>query len=62
MANEHFGCGHLGGNFNMKVTSIDHVQLAMPSGGIESARSFYGRLLGLRELPKPPERGQPSVS
>lgn len=39
----------------MKVTGIDHVQLAMPSGGEESARSFYGRLLGLRELPKPPE-------
>jgi catechol 2,3-dioxygenase-like lactoylglutathione lyase family enzyme len=33
---------------------IDHVQLAMPSGGEAAARAFYGALLGLAEAPKPP--------
>jgi catechol 2,3-dioxygenase-like lactoylglutathione lyase family enzyme len=34
--------------------SIDHVQLAIPRGGEAAARSFYGELLGLAEVPKPP--------
>ncbi|GLZ78754.1 glyoxalase [Actinorhabdospora filicis] len=33
---------------------IDHVQLAIPAGGEEAARPFYARILGLRELVKPP--------
>jgi catechol 2,3-dioxygenase-like lactoylglutathione lyase family enzyme len=33
--------------------AIDHVQLAMPPGGEERARAFYGDLLGLSERPKP---------
>ena len=33
---------------------IDHVQLCIPRGGEASARAFYGGLLGLREVPKPP--------
>jgi catechol 2,3-dioxygenase-like lactoylglutathione lyase family enzyme len=33
---------------------IDHVQLAAPSGCEAEARSFFGGLLGLTELPKPP--------
>lgn len=37
----------------MKITRLDHVQLAMPPGGEEQARAFYGRLLHLRELEKP---------
>lgn len=36
-------------------TAIDHVQLAMPSGGEETARQFYRDLLGMAEIPKPPE-------
>lgn len=36
------------------VYGIDHVQLAMPGGGEKSARRFYGDLLGLPEIPKPP--------
>lgn len=32
---------------------IEHVQLAAPSGCEEEARSFYGELLGLSEIPKP---------
>jgi catechol 2,3-dioxygenase-like lactoylglutathione lyase family enzyme len=35
------------------VTGIDHVQVAAPAGCEEAARAFYGRLLGLEELPKP---------
>jgi catechol 2,3-dioxygenase-like lactoylglutathione lyase family enzyme len=38
----------------MTILAIDHVQLAMPSGGEAQARAFYGQLLGLPELPKPP--------
>lgn len=38
----------------MAVYGIDHVQLAMPSGGEELARRFYGEVLGLTEVPKPP--------
>ncbi len=36
------------------IRAIDHVQLAMPAGGEPLARCFYGELLGLDELPKPP--------
>jgi catechol 2,3-dioxygenase-like lactoylglutathione lyase family enzyme len=35
------------------VEGIDHVQLACPAGGEDSAREFYGGLLGLREIEKP---------
>lgn len=37
----------------MRVTGIDHVQVAAPAGCEEAARAFYGELLGLEELPKP---------
>ena len=36
-------------------TAVDHVQLAMPRGQEERARAFYRDLLGMSELPKPPE-------
>ena len=39
----------------MSVERIDHVQLAMPLGGEDAARVFYGDLLGLPEKAKPPE-------
>lgn len=35
--------------------AIDHVQTAIPIGGEAEARKYYGTLLGLTELPKPPE-------
>lgn len=38
----------------MSVVGLDHVQLAMPKGGEEAARRFYGQLLGLPEVQKPP--------
>ncbi len=32
---------------------IDHVQLAIPEGGEDTARAFYVGVLGLTEMPKP---------
>ena len=36
------------------LLALHHVQLAMPEGGEDAARAFYGGLLGLPEVPKPP--------
>lgn len=36
------------------IEVLDHVQLAMPSGGEDQARAFYSDLLGIPEVPKPP--------
>jgi catechol 2,3-dioxygenase-like lactoylglutathione lyase family enzyme len=36
------------------VTRIDHIQIAAPAGCEEAAREFYGAILGLREIEKPP--------
>ena len=33
--------------------SIDHAQLAMPSGQEEKARIFYCEVMGMNEIPKP---------
>lgn len=38
-----------------KVVGIEHVQLAMPPGEEDAARRFYSGLLGIAEVPKPPE-------
>jgi catechol 2,3-dioxygenase-like lactoylglutathione lyase family enzyme len=35
------------------VVGLDHVQLAMPPGGEDRARAFYGGALGMREVDKP---------
>lgn len=35
------------------IVGLDHVQLALPVGGEEAARTFYAGLLGLAELSKP---------
>jgi catechol 2,3-dioxygenase-like lactoylglutathione lyase family enzyme len=32
---------------------IDHVQIAIPKGGEDIGRAFFGECLGLLELPKP---------
>jgi catechol 2,3-dioxygenase-like lactoylglutathione lyase family enzyme len=37
----------------MMIVGFDHVQLAMPPGGEERARAFYGGVLGLTEVKKP---------
>lgn len=37
----------------MTILRLDHVQLAMPEGGEDKARTFYAGLLGLQEVAKP---------
>jgi catechol 2,3-dioxygenase-like lactoylglutathione lyase family enzyme len=39
------------------LVAIDHVQLAMPAGAeaMAAARGFYAGVLGLDEVPRPPE-------
>lgn len=39
----------------VRITRIDHVQLAMPPGGETLAREFYAHILGIPEVPKPAE-------
>jgi catechol 2,3-dioxygenase-like lactoylglutathione lyase family enzyme len=36
------------------IVELHHVQIAAPLGCEEAARAFYGGLLGLREIDKPP--------
>jgi catechol 2,3-dioxygenase-like lactoylglutathione lyase family enzyme len=38
----------------MTVVSLDHVQLAAPAGCESDARRFFGEIVGLDEIPKPP--------
>lgn len=38
----------------MHIVGLDHVQLAMPAGREDDARAFYGCLLGIPEVAKPP--------
>jgi catechol 2,3-dioxygenase-like lactoylglutathione lyase family enzyme len=37
----------------MRILSLDHVQVAIPVGGEDRARSFYSGILGLSEVEKP---------
>lgn len=37
------------------IRALDHVQLAMPAGSEAAARDFYAGVLGIPEVPKPPE-------
>lgn len=39
------------------IVGLDHVQIAIPVGGEDAARRFYGDLLGLTEIPKPAALG-----
>jgi catechol 2,3-dioxygenase-like lactoylglutathione lyase family enzyme len=38
----------------IRLIGLDHVQVAAPAGSEDAARRFYGELLGMPELPKPP--------
>jgi catechol 2,3-dioxygenase-like lactoylglutathione lyase family enzyme len=38
-----------------QLPRLHHVHLTLPVGGEPEARRFYGELLGLPEVPKPPE-------
>ena len=35
------------------ILGLDHVQVAIPAGGEDAARAFYGSLLGMAEVAKP---------
>lgn len=37
----------------MSILCLDHIQLAMPPGGEDAARAFFGGVLGMIEDPKP---------
>ena len=45
----------------MKILSIDHIQIAMPSGEEDKARGFYVNILGFTEIPKPAELAKRGV-
>jgi catechol 2,3-dioxygenase-like lactoylglutathione lyase family enzyme len=37
-----------------ELSGLHHVQLAIPPGGEDLARQYYGEILGMTELEKPP--------
>ena len=39
---------------NFRIARIDHIQIAAPEGCESAARDFYGSLLGMKEIEKPP--------
>ena len=39
---------------NLRVARIDHIQIAAPEGCEPAAREFYGVILGMKEIEKPP--------
>lgn len=39
---------------DVSFTGLHHVQLAIPVGGEQRARDFYGEVLGMAEVEKPP--------
>ena len=39
---------------NLRVARIDHIQIAAPEGCESAARDFYGLVLGMKEIEKPP--------
>ncbi len=39
---------------NPSVARIDHIQIAAPEGCESAARDFYGSVLGMKEIEKPP--------
>ena len=43
------------GENSAKLVGLHHVQLAMPPGEEEAAVRFYGAILGLTQVAKPPE-------
>lgn len=38
----------------MSVVGLHHVQIACPAGSEDLLRGFYGEVLGMPEIPKPP--------
>lgn len=42
------------GTAGFALLPLHHVQLAIPRGGEDACRRFWGRVLGMAELDKPP--------
>jgi len=40
---------------SVPILAVEHVQLAVPRGMENATRAFYQGLLGIPEVPKPPE-------
>jgi catechol 2,3-dioxygenase-like lactoylglutathione lyase family enzyme len=38
---------------NFRATRLNHVTIAVPAGEHDQVRAFYGRVLGLEEIPRP---------
>ena len=45
----------MGDEGTARLEGLHHVQLAMPPGEEDAAVRFYGTILGLTQVPKPPE-------
>ena len=44
------------------ITRLQHAAVTVPVEGLETARHFYSELLGLKEVPRPPElRSRPGI-
>jgi len=44
------------------ILRLQHVAITVPSDGLERARAFYSGVLGLTEMPRPPEiRDRPGI-
>jgi catechol 2,3-dioxygenase-like lactoylglutathione lyase family enzyme len=41
-------------DMSQRVARIDHIQIAAPQGREPAARGFYGSVLGMTEIEKPP--------
>lgn len=46
-------CAKLGGPARGSSMRLSHINVTMPKDGEDTARAFYGGLLGLKEIPKP---------
>jgi catechol 2,3-dioxygenase-like lactoylglutathione lyase family enzyme len=44
----------VGGQLSITFECVQHVQLAIPEGGEEDSRRFWGEVVGMTELAKPP--------
>jgi len=39
----------------IRLKRLDHIQLCIPTGKEDEARTFYSSIIGLQEIPKPKE-------
>lgn len=43
------------------IVRLQHAAITVPADGLETARRFYSDVLGLREVPRPPELPSPGI-